>query len=183
MSASKPNLLERKERARLLRQEQFTKARTEDAALRERLDETVCLAVLRGEQVESGHGKTRIRSRDGLRSLLDGGQLDHSEYDAGLYFRLCFETLNAGPRSNLNRDIRGGNGHFAETRAFRAMRLSEMEGMADRRREWPMLRYVAGEGRAARALSKGGADYNLNVKALKVVLGEIADRYKLRFAA
>lgn len=179
----KLNALERKHQERLRRLEAQAKARVEDRALQERNTETVCLAVLRGEQVESGQGKIRIRSRDGLRFLFDGGQIDSSEYEAGMYFRKCWETLESSPRSNLNRDIRGSNGQFAETRAFRAKRLAEMEAMAKPGRQAQTLRLVAGEGRAMRSLSTGGANFYLYVKALKVVLGEIADRYGLRIAA
>jgi hypothetical protein len=100
-----------------------------------------------------------------------------------MYFRKCWETLESSPRSNLNRDIRGSNGQFAETRAFRAKRLAEMEAMAKPGRQAQTLRLVAGEGRAMRSLSTGGANFYLYVKALKVVLGEIADRYGLRIAA
>jgi hypothetical protein len=172
-----------KERDRLRRIEAWERHKAEEAEVQSGIDETVGLAISRGEQVESAKGKVRIRSRDGLRFLFDGGQLDQSEFEAGLFYRLCYETLESSPRSNLNRDIRGANGAFAETRAFRAMRLSEMETIAKPGRQATTLRLIAGQGRAVRAISSGGADFHLNVKALKVVLGEIADRYKLRFAA
>ncbi len=176
---AKLNVLERRTRDRLIRLEAFQKAKEEAEAVATGIDESVRLAADRGEQIETAKGRITIKSRDGLRLLFDAYKITEEEYRAGQHYRQCFETLQSSPRSNLNREQQGGTGQFQEVRAFRAMRLSEMEGMA-KGRQLTALRLCAGEGRPLRHFSKGGADHALNLKALRVVLVLIADRYKLR---
>jgi hypothetical protein len=178
------NVLERKTRDRLRRAEQHQKARIEDAALQARLEETAGLAIARGEQVEAANGRVRIKSRDGLQSLYESHALDEPQYQAGLRYRKAFETLQASPRSNLNRDVTGGGEMFATVRAERALDLAEWEGMADGERQRWVLRLVAGNGRTITSISAGkSAERDRNTKALGIVLRQIAIREKLCRAA
>ena len=162
-------------------------ARAEALALAERLDETVRLERSRGGEVEQANGKLRLTSRDGLRTLLDRGGLEGPEYEAGMMYRRCYETLSAGPRSNLARDfmtgVRGGGGGadaFAEIRAQRAQRLAEWEALASTGRQLWALRLVAGQGRTINSLATGGSARLANTRALIEVLRAIAMERGLR---
>jgi hypothetical protein len=135
-------------------------ARAEALSLAARLDETCRLELARGGEVEREGGRVRLTARDGLQTLLERGGLDRPEYEAGLMYRRCFETLSAGPRSNLNRDFASGVRGFAETgadgfaelRAVRAEQLARWEGMAGTGRQLWVLRLVAGQGRTIKTL-------------------------------
>jgi hypothetical protein len=163
-------------------------ARAEALALAQRLDETASLERARGGQVEREGGRLRIPTRDGLRTLLDSGALESPEYEAGLIYRRCFETLSAGPRSNLNRDfmtgVRGvseaGADGFAELRALRAEQLGRWEAMAGTGRQLWVLRLVAGQGRTINSLGAGGSARLANTRALAEVLRAIALERGLR---
>jgi hypothetical protein len=128
----------------------------------------------------------RITSHDGLQSLRERGGLEQPEYEAGLMYRHCYETLAGGPRSNLNRDfsgVRGSGGPpegFAEQRAMRARRLARWEAMAASERELSVLRAVAGEGRTINSLASGGSARAANVRALTEVLRAVAVERGLR---
>lgn len=163
-------------------------ARAEAAALAERLDETARLELARGGAVERQGGRLRLTSRDGLRTLLESGGLEPPEYEAGLMYRRCFETLSAGPRSNLNRDFASGvrgfsesdvDG-FAELRALRAQQLARWEALAGTGRQLWVLRLVAGQGRTINSLGAGGSARLANTRALLEVLRAIAVERGLR---
>ena len=138
-------------------------ARAEALAMARRLDETARLELARGGEVERQGGRLRITSRDGLQTLLERGGLEQPEYEAGQMYRRCYETLSAGPRSNLNRDfasgVRGfaeaGADSFAELRALRAEQLARWEALAGTGRQLWVLRLVAGQGRTINSLFIG----------------------------
>lgn len=162
--------------------------RAEALALKQRLDETARLERARGGKVERVEGRLRLTSRDGLRTLLDSGGLEPTDYEAGLIYRRCFETLTAGPRSNLNRDFLGGArglgegpaDAFAELRALRAEQLARWEALAGKGRQLWVLRLVAGQGRTINSLGSGGSARLANTRALVEVLRAIAVERGLR---
>jgi hypothetical protein len=164
------------------------RARAEDAALAQGLEQTTALALQRGEVVEQADGKLRVTSRDGLQTLFEQGGLERPEYEAGLMYRRCYETLNAGPRSNLNRDFgaptRGfaeaGAEGFAELRAFRAETLRRWEALTRTGRSLWVLRLVAGQGRTINSIAPGGSARLTNTRALTEALEEIARERGLR---
>lgn len=163
-------------------------ARAEALALTQRLDETAALERARGGEVERSEGRMRIPSRDGLQTLRERGGLEGPDYEAGLMYRRCFETLSAGPRSNLNRDfmtgVRGfgesGADGFAELRALRAEQLARWEALAGTGRQLWVLRLVAGQGRTINSLGSSGSARLANTRALVEVLGAIAKERGLR---
>ena len=162
--------------------------RAEALALAQRLEETARLERARGGEVVQAQGTLRLTSRDGLQTLLERGGLEGPEHQAGLLYRRCYETLTAGPRSNLNRDFAGGargfgeapaNG-FAEIRAFRAQKLALWEALATTGRQLWVLRLVAGQGRTINSLGAGGSARLANTRALTEVLRAIAVERGLR---
>jgi hypothetical protein len=164
-------------------------AREDARALAERLEETARLATARGEAVDRAQGQMRITSRDGLETLHERGGLERPEYEAGMMYRRCYETLTAGPRSNLNRDFlggvrsgfsEGGADGFAEIRAFRAQKLSAWEALAATGRQLWVLRLVAGQGRTINSLAPGGSARLANTRALMEVLRAVAVERGLR---
>lgn len=152
------------------------------------MQETASLARGRGEAVDQVQGRLRITSRDGLQTLFEQGGLGQPEYEAGMMYRRCYETLSAGPRSNLARDfassVRGFSeaqaDGFAELRAFRAVKLRQWEALARTGRQVWVLRLVAGQGRTINSIAPGGSARAANTKALLAVLGEIAKERGLR---
>jgi hypothetical protein len=173
------NRIETQTRRRLLRIEADQRARIERDALAGSLHRTAALAQLRGEEVEQVDGRVRIWSRDGLRHLYEGSELDLAEYEAGLFYRACLETVGAMASSDMARIARTVFPGAASWRAWRALSLGQMDGMAQSSREAEALLRVAGEGRAVRSISQGGADYKLNVKALRAILARIAEQFAL----
>jgi hypothetical protein len=163
-------------------------ARAEALAMARRLDETARLELARGGEVEREGGRLRLTSRDGLQTLRERGGLEQPEYEAGMMYRRCFETLSAGPRSNLNRDfasgVRGfaeaGTDGFAELRALRAEQLARWEALAGTGRQLWVLRLVAGQGRTINSLAPSGSARLTNTKALTEVLRGIAMERGLR---
>jgi hypothetical protein len=162
--------------------------RAEALALAQRLDETASLELARGGEVERTGGRLRITSRDGLQTLYERGGLGRPEYEAGLIYRRCFETLSSGPRSTLNRDFgasaRGfsetGADGFAELRTLRAEQLARWESLAGTGRRLWVLRLVAGQGRTISSLGSGGSARLANTRALVEVLQAIARERGLR---
>lgn len=167
---------------------EVVEARAEALALVQRLDETVRLEQGRGGTVERAEGRLRITSRDGLQTLLERGGLERPEYEAGLMYRRCYETLTAGPRSNLNRDFMSGvrgvadasADGFAELRALRAQQLARWEALADAGRQLWVLRLVAGQGRTINSLGSGGSARLANTRAIVEALRAIAVERGLR---
>lgn len=163
-------------------------ARAEALEVAEGLKETVRLAVANSETVAVQDGQLRITSRDGLRTLFEGGGLEGPEYEAGLQYRRCYETMAAGPRSNLSRDFASGvRGFgeapaegFAELRMFRAEKLARWEALAETGRQLWVLRLVAGQGRTINSLASGGSARLANTRALAEVLKVIAQERGLR---
>ena len=167
---------------------EVTAVRAEALALAQRLDETVRLEQARGGTVERAEGRLRITSRDGLQTLLERGGLERPEYEAALMYRRCYETLTAGPRSNLNRDFMSGArglaeapaDGFAELRAVRAQQLARWEVLAGAGRPLWVLRLVAGQGRTINSLGSGGSARLANTRALMEALRAIAVERGLR---
>jgi hypothetical protein len=176
------NRIELQQRRRLLRLESGLRERVEAEALALSLGQTARLASLRGEAVEVEPGRLRIWSRDGLRTLYEGDDLDASEYEAGLFYRTCLETVGKLPTSALSDAATSGGVSGAavtEWRAWRALNLGVMDALARSEPEATALLRIAGEGRALRSISQGGRDFRVNLRALKAVLGRIADRFGL----
>jgi hypothetical protein len=164
-------------------------AREEARALAERLEETARLERARGGEVQQADGRMRLTSRDGLLTLYERGGLDRAGYEAGQLYRRCYETLTAGPRSNLNRDflggVRGGFAEdaadcFAEIRAGRAQKLAAWEALATSGRQLWVLRLVAGQGRTINSIAPGGSARLANTRALTEVLDAIAKERGLK---
>jgi len=109
-----------------------------------------------------------IGSRDGLLSLYESGSVEKPEYEAGLMYRRCFETLSHSDTG------------FAELRTMRAEQLARWEALAGTGRQLWVLRLVAGQGRAVNSLGAGGAARLANTKALVEVLRAIAMERGLR---
>lgn len=87
------------ERERLITAPQ---ARAEQAWRDQATQETVDLAQARGEDVEvAKSGKVRVRTRDPLLSLLDGGHLTAEQYDTGLTLRDLYERRSEGLGSQM----------------------------------------------------------------------------------
>jgi hypothetical protein len=159
----------------------------EAQALADRLEETARLERARGGAVEQAGGRLRLTSRDGLQSLHEQGGLERCDYEAGLMYRRCYETLSAGPRSNLNRDFSGVRGFaeapadgFAELRALRARQLQAWEALAETGRQVWVLRLVAGQGRTINSIASGGSARSINTRALIEVLQAVARERGLR---
>jgi hypothetical protein len=166
----------------------LTAERAQARAHAEGLAQTAALARERGEAVVQANGRLCVTSRDGLQTLFEQGGLERPEYEAGMMYRRCFETLCAGPKSNLNRDfgapMRGfseaGAEGFAELRAFRAEKLRQWETLARTGRAVWVLRLVAGQGRTINSSAPGGSARLANTKALMEALGAIARERGLR---
>jgi hypothetical protein len=173
------NRIEQQRRARLIRIEHGLQERREREALKASLEQTAALARRRGEDVGQDGPRLRIWSRDGLRTLYEGDAIDPAEYEAGLLYRCCLEAVDRWRVSDLAQlpgchPLGGG-----DLQALRALQLAAIEGLSRTGREATTLLRIAGEGRAMRSISRGGADYALNCKALRRVLGAVADRFGL----
>lgn len=158
-------------------------ARSEEAEIAAGLVETVALARARGEAVDTGGG-LRISSRDGLRSLRQGGHIADSHYAVGLLYRAGFEARGRDLRAaSLEPGTGGGhdNDRFVAARLRRA-RMLDFVARADRAvamvlAEKPMalrlLRSVVGEGTSLSAWGAGRAftrNREVLVEALDLVV-------------
>jgi len=141
-------------------------------------------AMRRGEKVETYNdaGAKRIKSRDGLRSLVESGALTETDERVGLAYRLLFEQAGKGAglgsqledRPRSIRDSSHGAVAAGLFRAYAGVRLTGVEtavAAADRTgRALSMLRAVAGEGRTIASVGGGGNTRRTNLQALKVGL-------------
>lgn len=127
-------------------------------------------------------GAKRIKSRDGLFSLVESGALNRTEDQVARAYRLLFEHAGkgAGLGSQLEdrpRTVRDSS-HSAVAaglyRAYVGVRLTGVEtavASADRTgRALSVLRAVAGEGRTIRSLGGGGNTRDANQRALHLAL-------------
>lgn len=131
-------------------------ARSEETSIGRGLVETVALAHARGETVEADGGPLRISSRDGLRSLRQGGHITDAHYAVGLLYRAGFEARGRDLRA-ASLEQGGGGGH--DNDRFVAARL----------RRARMLDFVA---RADRAVAMSLADKPMALRLLRAVVGE-----------
>jgi len=150
-------------------------ASVEDAALS---------AKRRGERVSQHNddGARRIKTRDGLASLQEGGAITEDEAKAGMAYRLLFEEAGkgAGLGSQLEdrpKSIRSStHGAVAHGlfRAYVGVRLTGIETAVSNAdasgRALAALRAVAGEGRTVRSLGQGGDVKKKNLAALRLAL-------------
>ncbi len=136
-------------------------ARGEQAEIAAGLVETVALARARGEHVEIDGGALRISSRDGLRSLRQGGHITDAHYAVALLYRAGFEARGRDLRAaSLEPGRVGGNGGGGhDNDRFVAARL----------RRARMLDFVA---RADRAVAMALADKPMALRLLRSVAGE-----------
>lgn len=177
-------MLERRERLRLIETERREKVREEHRALQAHLDQTAELEAERDPAavIERKGDRLRITSRDGIATLAQAGVLDDEQVEAALTYRKYWETMQASPRSNLNRDISGVGSEYADIRAWRAKRLSELERCAENNLQLHALRLIAGAGRTIRNIYPTGSQRTQATKALGVVLDAIARHEGLKQA-
>lgn len=131
-------------------------ARAEEAEIAAGLVETVALARARGEAVDADSGALRISSRDGLRSLRQGGHVTDAHYAVGLLYRAGFEARGRDLRAA---SLEPGHGGGHDNDRFVAARL----------RRARMLDFVA---RADRAVAMVLADKPMALRLLRSVVGE-----------
>lgn len=150
----------------------LARARAEAVAVSSGLRETARLEAERcGCPVQRAPdgGPLRLKTRDGLLSLLSSGSLSGELGQAGLAFRHCFEASQADLQSVLGNPNpgadRGERRHgdrepAALRRALILARLNQMERAVDAAsrdgRELLALRLIAGEGRTLSSLASGG---------------------------
>lgn len=143
-------------------------ARQAQAQVAAGLVETLKLARARGETVETDGGRLRISSRDGLRSLRQGGHITDAHYAAGLSYRAGFEARGRDLRAaGLEPGLGGGhdNDRFVAGRLRRARMLDFVARadravamvLADKPMALRLLRSVAGEGTSLSAWGAGRA--------------------------
>lgn len=120
MAKGRTNLAEI-ERRRHLETEARAKARIEETALVERLDETARLAEQRGEELDQpkqnrGEGRKPMRRMSGLAWLHSKGKIDADQFAAGKRYGDAYRRAIAEQsiRSILNREISGGEGPTLE---------------------------------------------------------------------
>lgn len=140
--------------------------------------ETYLLAADRGEDVTAPPvGPRRIRSRDGLLSLLELGRLGgpddakrvQNRYDAGMAYREMVEARTGDLGSQMGGDGGSGSAHdndkFVWARQVRAKKTQDLVkidiAVAVQCRDEPaclqMLRWVAGQGHSLSAFGEGRA--------------------------
>lgn len=148
------------------------------------VEDVALSAKRRGERVSQHNddGARRIKTRDGLASLQEGGAITEQEAKDGMAYRLLFEQAGkgAGLGSQLEdrpKSVRSSS-HGAVAhgllRAYVGVRLTGIEtavGHADASgRALAALRAVAGEGRTVRSLGQGGDVKKKNLAALRLAL-------------
>jgi hypothetical protein len=158
-----------------------------EAELRGGITETIILELARGGEVEEvNRGPVRMKSRDGLHSLLGvKGGLTAAEYDAGIEFRAGWELRSSDVGSQMGTDSTGGghnNDRFVFQRLQRAKKLTRtaiiertvaLNCMSEHPQALNMLRRVAGDGHSLSSHGSGRA-FEANLKALRRAL-QIAD--------
>lgn len=180
--------LQERERRRRLDLERWSSAREEDRALQAHFEQLSALESARGGRIVRDGGRVRAEGRDGLLSLYQKGVIDEAAFRAGLIYRNAFETIERGPRSQLDMDMTGPAGPaealaWAERRTHLFGRLKAMEACAASARALWALRLCAGEGHTVRSFSGGGRGHQAVTEALKQVLGAIAEGQGLKSRA
>ena len=145
--------------------------------LRIGIDESIALERARGGEVDRAPGGViRMRSRDGLQSVYEGGHIDTALYDYALKLRAAYEARSSGLGSQMSaNEVRAGHDNnqlvFAGVQRAKAL---QMLGNAERRvavecADEPaclqMLRAVVGEGMSVSSFGEGRA-YTRHLKAL-----------------
>jgi len=157
-------------------------ARNEARALAASMAQQVALEAARsgeGVAVVERSGAVRIKSRDGLKSMHAAGNLDDDLAQAGLAFRLCYETAGSALRVARHGDQPGGGRGDADAaellRAYRLARLAQFERALQLRDAsgytLAVVRSVAGEGRPLVTIDASGAS---KAKARKALIGGLA---------
>lgn len=172
-------------------------ARTDEAAVRDGLAESLGLERARGESVEvrqqpAGYARVRVRTRDGLETLQRSGAITAVQYRAGMLYRDLYEATDPERdlRSHMESlDRRGGSAEpaAAEAWAERRLRLSRTVSMieakvrlADRNdRAVGALREVAGHARSIGAMMGGGGSQAACKRALITALDVCAIHFGL----
>jgi hypothetical protein len=164
------------------------------AAVRDGVSETMLLELARGEQIEiskrpESRGRVRIRTRDGLGTLLRAGAIDQTQCGAGLAYRDLYEATDPKRdlRSHLDSlDQRGRAGQAAaEAWAERRLRLARTIAVIEAKvwlddrndRAVRMLREVAGAARCLGAILGGGGSQAVGKRALITALDVCADHF------
>jgi hypothetical protein len=161
------------------------------------LDDTLALALARGEKIEvskrpESRGRVRIRSRDGLETLERSGAITAVQFKAGLLYRELYEATD--PERDLRShmadlDRHGGTagGGISEAWAERRVRLvrtmAAIEAkvrLADRNdRAVRALREVAGGARCISQFVAGGGGQASYRRALGLALDVCARHFGL----
>ncbi len=179
-------------------------AQTDERWLNTALSESYRLAADRDEDVSApAIGAMRIRSRDGLLSLLEAGRLaskdddpkrTQARYDAGCAYREMVEAQTGDLGSQMGGDGAGGGAHDNDkfvylrlTRAKKGQLLAQIDRAValectrvvhGREQRDPaalqMLRFVAGQGHAITSFGKG-TTMDRHVAALVSAL-DVAER-------
>jgi hypothetical protein len=126
-------------------------------------------------------GARQITDRDGIAGLVKAKSLDEAQGRAALAYRTAYELPTAGLRSALARAGEGRGGpvgdKFALERAFLFAKLAQIERqvLTDQRNglELSILRLVAGEAVAIKALASGGAPRARHVETLRRALSSV----------
>lgn len=153
------------------------------------LAETRLLARSRGEDVElveeKGEVRTRIKSRDGLRSLHGAGSLTDQQLAKGLTFRERFEAAHASKVAGGLAMLGGGRAASSDPAIAAAarnarlmMELAGIEKVVALGKRGPfrlkVLRDIAGQGRCVHEFATGG-DAKRRLKTLLVEALELVD--------
>lgn len=175
--------------------------RRQQIEIAEGIEETLGLARRRGEQVDLQRSpeavtRVRVRSRDGLETLVRSGAISAAQFKAGMLYRDLYEATDAerGLKSQMTAPAFLGGGTArsapgrAEAWAERLMRLTTAMAAieakvrrADRnQRAVQALREVAGHARCLSQLSAGGGGQALYRASLVLALEVVAEHFGVR---
>lgn len=172
-----------------------------ESEVRTGLDDTVALALARGEKIEISQqpetmGRVRVRTRDGLETLARAGAISETQFKAGMIYRELYEA--ADPERDLRSQmsapsmtIGGGRSQPGsgpvETWAERRLRLAQSLAVVEARvrrcecgdRGLRALRQVAGYARAISTFVSGGGGQAAHRAALVRALDAVGEHFNV----
>jgi hypothetical protein len=128
-------------------------------------------------------GRIRIMARDGLECLLMAQALTAAQYTAGMRYREMYEATERSIRSNLNRDISGGEDKrkledVGQKMLARRRLETKVQDASKNGRGLMTLRLIAGQGRTLYAISpKSNANQALYRDALVIALDVVRQHF------
>lgn len=128
-------------------------------------------------------GRLRIMARDGLECLLMAQALTAAQYTAGMRYREMYEATERSIRSNLNRDISGGEDKrkledVGQKMLARRRLETKVQDASKNGRGLMTLRLIAGQGRTLYAISpKSNANQALYRDALVIALDVVRQHF------